>query len=76
MIFSEKEEFEKLTATPAKAVKRWVKNKRTSSSAEVGKGRTYRSSWYRGTHEEQIGWVCWEFAGAGKSLNRLLPSSF
>jgi len=53
VIFSEKEEFEKLTATPAKAVKRWVKDKHTSSLSVVGEAHSHHSSRYRGMHEEQ-----------------------
>lgn len=52
MIFSEKEEFEKLTATPAKAVKRWVKDKYIASFTEMGEARGHHSSWYSGTHKQ------------------------
>lgn len=51
MIFSEKEEFEKLTATPAKAAKRWVKDKYIASFTEMGEAHGHHSSWYSGTHE-------------------------
>lgn len=44
MIFSEKEEFEKLTATPAKAVKRWVKDKYIASFTEMGQAHDHHSS--------------------------------
>lgn len=70
MIFSEKEEFEKLTATPAKAAKRWVKDKYIASFTEMGEAHGHHSSWYSGTHE-LIRWVCWQVAAAGQRVGAL-----